>query len=101
VFRRRGRADTAAAAGCWTIGKANELFTPSRGGMRAKDLLGHFGLAQGSVAQRAATLLKAAGIQAVYGYYPAWDFHVGSPDLLVSSRRRRILEQRDRYAPLP
>ena len=28
IFRRRGRADTAAAAVCWVIGKANLLFDP-------------------------------------------------------------------------
>lgn len=96
VFRRRGRADTAAAAVCWTVGKANELFSPSGGGMYAKDLLAHFGLAQGSVSQRAATLMKAAGIEGRYGYYPAWDVALGDPGLLVSGRRRRIMERRDR-----
>jgi hypothetical protein len=97
VLRRPGRADTAAAAVCWTVGKANELFVPSGGGMLVKDLLGHFGLAQGSVSQRAATLMKAAGIGSDRGYHPAWDVALGTPDLLVCSCRRRIIERRDRY----
>ena len=62
VFRRRGRADTAAAALCLVVGKANDLFSPSRGGMLIKDLMEHFGLSQSSVSQRGETLLRAAGI---------------------------------------
>lgn len=92
TFRRKARADTAAAAVCWIIGKANELFTPS-GGMLVKDLMSHFGLQQGGVSQRARTLLKAAGINNdVYG-----EIALGSPELLVSMRRHRIIERRDRY----
>ena len=97
VLRRRGRADTAAAAVCWTVGKANELFSPSGGGMRVKDLVEHFDLAQGSVSQRAATLMRAAGVGPAYGRYAAWDVSLGDPGLLVSLRRRRIIELRDRY----
>jgi hypothetical protein len=97
VFRRRGRADTAAAAICWTVGKANELFSPYRGGMYVKDLLQFFDLAQGSVSQRAATMMKAVGIGPAYGYYPAWNVVLGDPGLLVSNRRRRIIESRDRW----
>lgn len=97
AFRRRGRADTAAAAVCWTIGKANDLFSPSRGRMRVKDLLGHFALTQGTVSQRAFTLLKAAGCGPSHGYSAAgWHGELGDPGLLVSARRRRIVEQRDR-----
>ncbi|MGH9066983.1 MAG: DUF6398 domain-containing protein, partial [Acidimicrobiales bacterium] len=93
VFRRRGRSDTAAAAVCWAVGRANDLFAPSGGAMMVKDLVGHFGLPQSSVSRRAATMLKAAGID----YRPAWDLFLGRPHLLVSSRRRRIIERRDRY----
>jgi hypothetical protein len=92
VFRRKGRPDTAAAAICWVIGKANDLFSPREGGMLVKDLMGHFGLNQGSVSQRAATLLHAGGFPTHYG-----STDLGSPRYLVSSRRRRILDLRDRY----
>lgn len=91
VFRRRGRSDTAAAAVCWTIGKANELFNPARGGMTATELLAFFGL-KGGISQRANTLMKAAGIDHRYG-----DVGLGSPDYLVSSRRAQVIERRDRW----
>lgn len=71
VFRRRARADTAAAAVCWIVGKANELFTPSGGGMRVKDLTAYFGL-RGGVSQRAATLLRAAGFSTDHYLGVSW-----------------------------
>ncbi len=97
VFRRRGRVETAAAAICWSIGKANEAFTPpaSGGGMLVKDLVAYFGLAQGSVSQRAATMIRAAGVAPSQGYYAAWGVDLGDPNLLVSERRRRIIDNRD------
>lgn len=91
VFRRKGRSDTAAAAVCWTIGKANELFNPARGGMTATELLAFFGL-KGGISQRANTMMKAAGIDHRYG-----DVGLGSPDYLVSSRRAQVIERRDRW----
>jgi hypothetical protein len=95
IFRRRGRADTAAAAICWIVGKANDLF--AGGALHAKDLLGHFGLASGSVSQRAATLLKAAGIGPYAGYFRPIEVVLGSPEMLVATQRRRYVELRDRY----
>ncbi|MDQ4070126.1 MAG: DUF6398 domain-containing protein [Actinomycetota bacterium] len=95
VFRRGARPEPAAAAVCWTVGKANELFTPSGGGMRVKDLLGHFG--QSSVSQKARTLLHAGGF-AEEGRYG--EIVLGLPDLLVSARRRTIIERRDRFRAL-
>jgi Domain of unknown function (DUF6398) len=94
VFRRKARADTAAAAVCWLVGKANDLFTSYGGGMLVKDLMGHFGLAQGGVSPRAAALLKAAGIS---DSGPYGEVQLGTGDLLVSQRRQRIIEQRDQY----
>ncbi|MDQ6909597.1 MAG: DUF6398 domain-containing protein [Actinomycetota bacterium] len=96
VFRRRARPDTAAAAVCWTVGKANELFSPAGGGMRVKDLMAHFGLHQGGVSQRASTLLRAGGFSTEH--YHGVD--LGKPELLVSSRRRSIIERRKRYQSL-
>ena len=98
VFRRRGSAYTAAAAIVWTIGTANELFHPGHGGIRVKDLLPHFGISKGGVSQRAATLMKASGLRDTDDHAPAWDITLGTPDLLVSSRRQRIIERRDRYS---
>ncbi len=62
--------------------------------MQVKDLIAHFGLKQGSVSQRAETLMKAAGFD------PStrrWDLRLGDPQLLVSRRRRRMIELRDEY----
>jgi hypothetical protein len=74
------------------VGKANELFTPSGGGMLVKELMAHFGLTQGGVSQRAETLMKAAGLDRSERY---GQIDLGSPELLVSSRRRRIVARRD------
>jgi hypothetical protein len=91
VFRRRARSETAAAAVGWIVGRANELFTP-RGGGTVKELLAHFGLT-GSVSQRATTLLRAGGFdRSLYG-----EIGLGSPDFLVSERRRRLIDARDRW----
>jgi hypothetical protein len=78
---------------CWVAGKANNLFSRRAGGMLVKDLMGHFGLHQGGVSQRATTLLRAGGFRT--DHYGGMD--LSSPEYLVSSRRRRILDQRDRY----
>ena len=56
--------------------------------------MAHFGLEHGSVSQRAETLMKAAGFD------PStrdWDLRLGDPELLVSRRRRRMIELRDEY----
>ena len=95
VFRRKGRADTAAAALVWTVGKANDLFEQRPGGMQVRDLMSHFGLGQGSVAQRAATMLRAGGFRD-----DTYIVRLGSPDYLVAARRRRIIKMRDNYRQL-
>ena len=95
VFRRKGRAETAAAALVWTVGKANDLFGQRTGGMQVSDLMNHFGLGQSSVAQRAATILRAGGFDDDTYY-----LRLGAPDYLVAARRRRIITMRDRYRQL-
>lgn len=93
VFRRRGRIDTLAAAVVWIVGKANDLFGAYGGrGMLVKDLMGHFGLRQGGVSQRATALRRAGGFDRDQFGNPA----LGSPDCLVSTRRQEIIEIRDR-----
>ncbi|MBA2444787.1 MAG: hypothetical protein H0V49_05590 [Nocardioidaceae bacterium] len=57
IFRRRGATRTAAAAVCWVIGRANNLFGPD---LLVRDLLGFFEVS--SASQRASTFLSAAGI---------------------------------------
>lgn len=95
VFRRKGRAETAAAALVWTVGKANDLFEHRTGGMHVRDLVSHFGLGQGSVSQRAATMLRAGGF-----HDDTYNVRLGSPDYLVAARRRRIIKIRNRYRRL-
>jgi hypothetical protein len=95
AFRRKGRAETAAAALVWIVGKANGLFEQRPGGMQVKDLISHFGLRQGSVAQRAATMLRAGGFRD-----DTYIVRLGAPDYLVAARRRRIIKMRNSYRQL-
>lgn len=90
VFRRRGRTDTAAAAIAWAVAKANDWLQPDR--LTAKELLACFGVSA-SVSQRASALLQAAGI----GQFSAYGPQLGSPRYLTSTRRRDILDTRDRW----
>lgn len=83
-----------AAAGCWVIGKGNQRLGQGPGELRVKDLMSHFGLGQSSVSERGYQIMRAAGI-APASAYPA--VRLGSPRLLVSARRRRIIELRDRH----
>ncbi len=91
IFRRRSRASTAAAAICWIIGKANDLFTNQ---MLVKDLVGFFGVAASSVSQRSEPLLRAIGVDPHNQY---GSMNLGSPDYLTSTRRTQIITLRDHY----
>lgn len=95
IFCRKGRAETAAAALVWMVGKANDLFEQRTGGMQVRDLMSHFGLRQSSVAQRAATMLRAGGFND-----DTYIVRLGSPDYLVAARRRRIIRMRESYREL-
>jgi hypothetical protein len=92
IFRRRGRAETAAAAICWGIGKANDLFG---GRILVKDLMAHFGISQGSVSQRSEPLLRAIGVDPHHHHYG--EMNLGSPDYLTSTRREQIITSREYY----
>lgn len=91
IFRRRGQAETAAAAICWIIGKANDLFTAQ---LLVKDLMGFFGIGPGSVSQRSEPLLRAIGVDPHDRY---WGVDLGSADYLTSTRRAQIITLRDHY----
>ncbi len=95
VFRRKGRVEIAAAALVWIVGKANDVFEQQTGGLQVRDLMSHFGLGQSSVAQRAATMLRAGGF-----HDDTYIVRLGAPDYLVAARRRRIIEMRDKYREL-
>ncbi len=94
IFRRRGRAETAAAAIVWIVVKANHGFSQRPGGLTAKAVGEWFGVGN-TPGQRAPTLLQA--IDAPRRYYA--DVRLGSPRYLVADRRRGIVETRDRYRP--
>lgn len=95
VFRRRGRAETAAAALVWIVGKANDLFERPAGRIHVRDLMSHFGLGQSSIAQRAATMLRAGGF-----HDDTYIVRLSAPDYLVAARRRRIIKMRNGYRQL-
>lgn len=91
IFRRRGRAETAAGAICWIIGKANHLFNAQ---LQVKDLMAGFGIRQGSVSQRSEALLRAIGVDPSRRY---GGMDLGSADYLTSTRRAQIIALRDHY----
>jgi Domain of unknown function (DUF6398) len=86
---RRGRAETAAAAICTAVDRANWI--PKAPNVVRKYVLAHFGL-RSSVTERMRTLLDA-------GDFPRYtlQFSLGSPDYLASGRRRYIMETRDHH----
>jgi hypothetical protein len=90
IFRRRSRTDTAAAAIAWVVGKANRLFETYMTGVAVADVVGWFGVT-GSPSQRAATMLRALGIDAT-----AHAVDLGTDRYLVSDRRRDVIARRDR-----
>ena len=89
IFRRRGRADTAAAAIAWIVARANELFDADGDGLSVGDLNDWFGRSS-SPSQRAGTLLAALGITTD----ASAGMHLGTPRYLTSEHRRRIVRRR-------
>jgi Domain of unknown function (DUF6398) len=94
LLRRPARPQATAAAVCWVIGKGNQRLGPGAGELRVKDLMSYFGLGQSGVSQRGYRIMHAAGIEPASAYPSV---RLGSPDLLVSARRKRIIELRDHY----
>lgn len=93
VFRRRATPNRGAAAVAWVICRANGTAGTYRSGeLTSGQLMAFFGV-KGSASQRAEPLLKAIGVQP-YGF--SYDPQLGTPDLLVSSCRADLIEQRRR-----
>ncbi|ADB76295.1 hypothetical protein Gobs01_02272 [Geodermatophilus obscurus DSM 43160] len=90
VFRRRGRAETAAAAICWLVAKANRSLGP--GGPQAQELLGWFGVR--SASQRSEPMLAAIGVDP----HQPGERALESPTYLTAARRRQLIADRDRLA---
>jgi hypothetical protein len=97
VFARKASPVRAAAAVAWVIATANGTVGTWSAAMSSKDLLAHFGLA-GSVSDRAVTLARAAGLS---DWFMASSSGLGDPGLLVSARRRGLIEARDRAVAEP
>jgi hypothetical protein len=92
VFRRSSRADTAAAAVMWAVGRANGLVGPSPAPLGAGETQAWFGLSS-SPSQRARTMLS---VLVGDGRQPDGRVVLGSPDLLTSARRAALMRERDR-----
>ena len=92
MLRGTSKAEVIAAAGCWVIGRGNQRLGQGPGELRVKDLMSHFGLGQSTVSERGYQIMRAAGITPASAYPTV---RLGSPGLLVSARRRRIIELRD------
>ena len=87
IFLRRGKAETAAAALCWMVGRANE--SVGYGGVQTQDLMQSFGL-NSTPSTRANTMRKAIGLDAtrLHG-------SLGSPRYLTGALRQSIIARRD------
>ncbi|HSS90020.1 MAG TPA: DUF6398 domain-containing protein [Streptosporangiaceae bacterium] len=95
MLRKTAKPEAIAAAVCWVIGKGNQRLGQGTGELRVKDLMSYFSLSQSSVSERGYQIMHAAGIKPA-STYPA--IRLRSPSLLVSARRRRIIELRDRHS---
>ncbi|HHU10899.1 MAG TPA: hypothetical protein GXZ60_12930 [Intrasporangiaceae bacterium] len=96
IFRRRSRDDTAAAAVAWIVGRANGVFGWG-GRVQIKELMDTLGLPPGSPSQRAQPFLDALGVDR---YQRLDGQSLGTPDLLTSTTRRRLIDTRDRLRGL-
>ena len=92
VFARKGSPVRGAAAVAWVITNGNRTAGVWSREMSTKDLLAHFGIS-GSVSDRALTLARAAGVS---DWYQAYSPELKDPELLVSARRRKLMQSRDR-----
>ena len=87
IFRRRSRDETAAAALCWLVARANGALSYF-GRVQSQDLMAHFGLT-GSPSQRAVPM------RAAIGRPPYENKGLGSPRYLTSNRRHWLILWRD------
>jgi hypothetical protein len=93
IFRRAGRTDTAAAAVAWAVGRGNQLVGARGAELSVQDLIDHFEV-KATPSSRAQVFVKAVEGAWIDTSGP----HLGSPDLLVSSRRAHLVAVRDRVA---
>ena len=94
MLRKTTKPEAIAAGLCWVIGKGNHRFGRTDGELRIKDLTSYLSLGQSGISERGYQIMRAAGIKPASAYP---EIRLGSPDLLVSARRKRIIELRDRH----
>ncbi len=92
VFGRKASPVRGAAAVAWVITTGNRTAGVWSGEMTTKDLLAHFGVS-GTVSDRAGSLMRAAGLSERHAVS---SIELGDPALLVSARRRSLIQSRDR-----
>lgn len=94
----RGRAETAAGAVLWLVGKANDSFEGHTGGVAVGEVLAWLGVS-GSVSQRARTMLATLdlGDPDTFAYQPI----LGTPRYLTGQRRAHLVDLRDRLQTTP
>ncbi|HHU10734.1 MAG TPA: hypothetical protein GXZ60_12085, partial [Intrasporangiaceae bacterium] len=84
------------AAVAWIVGRANGVFGWG-GRVQIKELMDALGLPPGSPSQRAQPFLDALGVDR---YQRLDGQSLGTPDLLTSVTRQRLMETRDRLRGL-
>lgn len=92
VFTRKGSPVRGAAAVAWVISTGNRTAGVWSTEMTTKDLLAHFAIT-GSVSDRAGTLIRAAGMPTGHA---TSSIELADTGLLVSTRRRSLMQSRDR-----
>ncbi|MDN4475809.1 hypothetical protein QQX09_08060 [Demequina sp. SYSU T00192] len=98
TFRRECSVVRGAAGMCLVVCEANDTVAAYRQGANVKVLAGWFGT-DGGVSGRAHTFRRAIGAPFVLDRIGTREpMPLGSADLLVSSRRAAIIEERDRLA---
>jgi hypothetical protein len=93
IFLRRAKSETATAALCWMVARANE--SVSYFGLQTQELMAWFGL-ESPPSQRSYTMRKAIGANQTESLAS-----LGSPRYLTGARRQSIIERRDEaYEPV-
>lgn len=87
IFLRRGKSETAAAALCWMVARANESI--SYLGLQTRELMAWFGR-ESPPSHRAYTMREAIGANQTESLAS-----LGSPRYLTGGRRRWIIQRRD------
>jgi Domain of unknown function (DUF6398) len=93
IFLRRAKSETAAAALCWMVARANDSIRYL--GLQTQELMSWFGL-KSPPSSRADTMRNAIGAA-----WTQWPGSLGSPGYLTGARRQWIIERReDAYEPV-